>query len=102
MGSLPNLNELSAGYIDVDVQNDLFARAFKEKGIIVDWNKKKDHKPVYQTRSLSANPNSCVSNVPFQKKSSYDVSNLDIHLTVESMEKEKSVFNRHLTVEKYA
>lgn len=74
MGSLPNLNELSAGYVDVDIQNDLFARAFKEKGITVDWSKKKGHKPIYQTRSLGSNPNSCVSNVTFPKKSSYDVS----------------------------
>lgn len=74
MGSLPNLNELSAGYIDVDVQNDLFARAFKEKGITVDWSKKKDHKTIYQTRSLGSNPNSCITNVSFQKKSSYEVS----------------------------
>lgn len=75
MGSLPNLHELSSGYVDVDIQNDLFIQAFKKKGIVVDWSKnKRDHKSTLHTRNLNSNANSYIADVQLLNKFNYEVS----------------------------
>ena len=79
MGSLPNLHELSSGYVELAAQNELFAKTLQEKGVTVNL-KKANHRPVYQTRSLGSNPNSCIVNPRLLKRLSYDVSTFILHI----------------------
>ena len=72
MGSLPNLHELSSGCVDVIEKNDFHSKNIQGKESTVDW-RRTNHRPLYHTRSLGSNPNSCVVNAFLLKRLSYDV-----------------------------